>query len=76
MNKITDRKLIETQVSPATAEAISNLVPKYLDPTTVRLVRKVLTTIVLKMKPMMINCDPKRCRVVQGGVPETTELLK
>jgi len=39
-----------SEVSPATAEAIGSLVPKYLDPATVR--------------------------VVQGGVPETTELLK
>lgn len=39
-----------SEVAAATAEAIANLVPNYLDPATVR--------------------------VVQGGVPETTELLK
>jgi len=39
-----------SEVSPATAQAMADLIPQYLDPATVR--------------------------VVQGGVPETTQLLK
>ena len=63
-----------SEIAPATASAIAQLLPKYLDQVAVFPVWKGE---MLSRQKLIQMLDIQACiKVVEGGVPETTALLK
>ena len=59
-----------SEISPHTAKAVEELLPKYLDPLCFK-VKKIWENVISKLLFTL-----EFVQVVNGGVPETTELLK
>ena len=55
-----------SEISQATAQAIADLIPQYLDTDCVK----------VRCHLLLAGLQWYLCQVVCGGVPETTELLK